>query len=363
MTAYDTALLAAAQGRFTQALASIEKGTAAIERDTNLVVHSRFTMLHVGVLHELGRDAEAASVAARYLQRRDVWVGRSFRSDVSVPMLRVLQHAGKITKDELARRRDAWLTRSLGKDGAKGSGLWTGAYASGVETREEALAALGTLQDYPDGTDTFCGSDARASGLDGGIVLALAGQPDRAIPALESAVHRCDWLHDPIRVTRGYLKLGEAYEAEHDIGRACAAYKTVADRWARASASITRDGANAGLARLHCGTVQGDPTRRPRPSVAAPASPAPPAPPMPPYPMTPPMPPMPPTQAEIAQIETAAAAVAAAQIEKAAAACTLDPHAAAAMVNPHIAMPKIEVRVQRIHRDEADQDDEASTDD
>ena len=359
VTAYDTALLAAARGRFTQALGAIEKATAATERDTNLVVHSRLTLLHVGVLRELGRPAEAAAVAARYLQRRDVWVGRSFRSDVSVPMLRVLQQAGKISKDELVRRRDAWIARSLGKDGAKGSGLWTGAFASGVETREEALAALETLPDYPDGTDTFCGADARASGLEGGIALALAGQTDRAIPVLENAVHRCDWLHDPIRVTRGFLRLGEAYEAEHDVGRACASYRTVADRWAKAPASVTRDAANAGLARLRCGAVQGDPTPRPRPSVAAPA---PPTTPSPPTTLVPPMPPMPPMPPEMAAEVAAAYASAAAEVEKAAAACTLAPHAAAKGI-PQIAIPKVEVRVQRIHRDESDQDDEASTDD
>jgi len=117
--------------------------------------------------------------------------------------------------------------------------LWLHAYASAVETREDAERALAELPAFgpvPDFTPYFPG-DAYV-----GATYFLAGRVDDALPYLERAAYSCAALESPIEHTRAQRTLGDPLAQVGRHEQACAAWSVVLSRWGAARPrSITAD--------------------------------------------------------------------------------------------------------------------------
>jgi len=110
---------------------------------------------------------------------------------------------------------------------------WATAYARGVQTADEARAALAALPRYsplPRGTlyePYLVTIPAQAVGH----TLALAGRRDEAAPWLERASRSCWFFEAPVEYLRAHVELGELREARGDRMGACNSYRTVLERW------------------------------------------------------------------------------------------------------------------------------------
>jgi eukaryotic-like serine/threonine-protein kinase len=325
----DRALLATARGRFAEAEALLAEGEKAIANDSNAQTHARYAGLRIAIAKELGRPKDAAKIAETFIAKKDVWIGSSFSMNTEVPMLRVMQHGGVITQDELTKRRDDWYARARASEsGRSGTFLWALAYADKIETAAEGKEAIEALpKDATGGSglkidkETFIRAEL-------GNAFLLAGKPDEALPHLEAASNACNWLHWPVQHTHAILHLGQAHEALGQTESACEAYQRVVARWGTAQKSSARDIAKTHLKALSCGTE----ARRAPPQTAPPAGRSwsvekddedepdeiamPRMPPMPPGPPVPPLPPGPPPGA-LAQQEAARALEAAARAKEA----------------------------------------------
>jgi serine/threonine-protein kinase len=107
------------------------------------------------------------------------------------------------------------------------------AYASGVDTVDEAKQALAALPRF---APLPVLPDARHSAELGHAYL-LAGMLDEAIPVLTRAANDCGVLRMPIVHARSLLWLGDALAQRGDQRQACDAYRRVGATWsAKASA-------------------------------------------------------------------------------------------------------------------------------
>ena len=266
---YDRALLAVSRGRFAEAERLLIQGETAIENDPNSDPHVRYASLRIGVLNETGRPKEAAKVAKVFLDKKDLWLSRQFASDRTVPMLRVMEHAGLIPMSQVIKERDAWLehAKSLGT-GEPPSFLWSAAYVANMERRDEAQAAFDAQPTQE------LGHPRQMIDMEVGTMYALLGRSAEAIPHLSRAVRQCDWFRWPIWNTIAVERLGDAYAETNQKKEACEAYALVTTRWASATKSVTRDLAKEHAARLGCGALASQPLIA-MPEPAAPAAPPP----------------------------------------------------------------------------------------
>jgi TolA-binding protein len=87
-----------------------------------------------------------------------------------------------------------------------------------------------------------------------GMTYLLAGKVDEALPYLERAARSCSALDHPLTQTAAHLHLGTALEARGDRPGACAAYRTVLERWGAAKPrSVSAEAARARSRALGCG--------------------------------------------------------------------------------------------------------------
>ena len=193
-------------------------------------------MTEVSAYTELGAVDRAARVADAFLATRETLTEDAGLDEFAIVfddqpiMFKALERAGKITPTELDRRRGAWIDGWRGRLDANISRyLWLYGYAKIVETPAEAAQALAALPAFgplPRYRPSLI-IDAHI-----GRTYLLAGRPDDAVPLLESASAQCNTFEDPIAWVHASLWLGEALEAQGHTQDACAAYRSVATRWA-----------------------------------------------------------------------------------------------------------------------------------
>ena len=308
----DRALLCTARGRFAEAEAMLVDGEKAIANDPNAHIHARYAGLRIAIMRELGRPKDAAKVAETYVAKKDVWIGSTSAMDAEVPMLRVMQHGGLLTREAFAKRRDTWFARATANEASRvPTFVWALAYANWIETPAEAKEAIEALPSELVTSETKLHREGFVRAEVGNTLL-LAGRPKDAVPHLEVATNACNWLQWPVEHTYALLHLGQAHEAVGDLEHACQAYQRVVARWATAPRSATRDLAKARLKALSCGVEarldavhptrvpaghaapgeeddeNEEPMTAPAPAPPPPPPPVPPAPPMPPVAFVPP---------------------------------------------------------------------------
>ena len=167
--------------------------------------------------------------------------------DPIVSIFHVALEHGKIDRSEYVQRRAEfveWQTQQAGPEGRPV--LWISAYAEPARTPEEAREALDAARELGEPKFTRYGAPF-------GHVHLLAGDARGALADLEREARATNAMTDPMAYIQAVVELGRAREQLHDISGACAAYATVAARWAGAkSHSLTLAETKSRLRALRC---------------------------------------------------------------------------------------------------------------
>lgn len=259
--AWNHAKLAMAHGAFDDAERALHDAERIAASRPELTVRAGVTSMLAHLYLEEGRPRDAGAVAEQLLKRESAlartalpsWQGITFNPTLGLAS--IAAHFGSLPKEELERRRAAWLAEQekaiAGRTtpGIRGA-LWTNAFAMPAETVDEAKAAIALLPEYggsfPPVIEAY--PDALA---DLGRVRLLAGEDEAAMKSLRLVVANCDILERPLTIIRAREQLGEALERTGDKAGARDAYRAVLARWGNAKPkSVTAEKARSRLKAL-----------------------------------------------------------------------------------------------------------------
>ncbi|MCA9585755.1 MAG: protein kinase [Myxococcales bacterium] len=250
----DRLWLEIVDGHLDDAAAQAEALSRALPQTADAFDHSRPARLRVAILTEAGRVDDAAKVARDYLDRMAAWATYPLAPDPSISFQEPLYRAGKLSRADLERAREAWLTAEDAR--VKGDERqrrrlawlrWSYVWGGFAETRAEALEALGHAPETPPEQ----GRRGQSFAFDLGKAELLAGQTDKALGHLTQSVSGCPSLADAMIHTRARLYLGRALEASGDRAGARREYQRVIALWGKATPrSITAREAEDRLKRL-----------------------------------------------------------------------------------------------------------------
>jgi eukaryotic-like serine/threonine-protein kinase len=249
--------LAVLTGDFTSAEQRAVELLSAVKDDPSRSPHAKATRRLVELYQEEGETSSAAGLASGYLERKDAWAPDPRGEDYAMSrdptpyMVSVVVHAGKAPPEGLVTARQAWL--EVWKRVARpmyAPFLWPHAYASTVESPDEAREAVAAMGPYepvpPFWPITFLGGDI-------GRTLLLAGRKEDGLKWIREAANSCEALDFPIEHTRAIYWLGQALEQTGDREGACRAYRRVLDRWGNAKPrSVTATRARERAKALAC---------------------------------------------------------------------------------------------------------------
>ncbi len=252
----DLAKLAILFGDFDEAEARAKALAKVVASSSNQAAHASAALLLADVYLETGREREAAKLAETFMKTRDAWVpptnveDYAIRDDSTLPILTVMLRGGAIDKARFSADRAAWIEnwRKAASPFYYGY-LWIHGFAFPTETKEEAAEALAALDRY--GPIPPYRSQMTADGAIGNVYR-LAGKTEEALPYLRRGARACRALLEPVSSTRASLYLGLALEQAADKDGACAAYRTVLDRWGSAPRSQTASKARSHGRALGC---------------------------------------------------------------------------------------------------------------
>jgi tetratricopeptide (TPR) repeat protein len=245
------ASLSALFGDFATAETELAAEEAALVSTSTESGHASMAM-RVAVAREAGDFARAAKLAKELLDKKAGWIA----DDASFEGLMI---ANAVRGDALPRAQAELLRQHAIADLRKqlppgvANAAWTWIYAWPAETPEEAREALGALPSFSPLPSGLAVEDLPlADGLIG-KVYQLAGKTDEALPLLQRGAKSCNALSMPIEHTQLSFYLGQALETKGDTAGACAAYKTVLDRWSGAKPrSITLEKSRSRYMSLVC---------------------------------------------------------------------------------------------------------------
>ncbi len=233
-------------GDLARAKASAEElATAA----TDIAEHGEAALALVEIDEEMNRVDDAGRIAFDFFKRHELWAGAArMDQDPTVFLAWKAQRAKLVSADDALKARDAWLERwaTRGRSGER----WLMAYASGVDTVDDAKRALAVLPRF---ARLPALPDARHSAALGHAYL-LAGMVDEAIPVLTRAANDCGVLRMPIVHARSLLWLGDALAQRGEQVRACDAYRRVGAMWSTSTAAppVTASRAVLAMKKLGC---------------------------------------------------------------------------------------------------------------
>ena len=199
---------------------------------------------------EEGEPGRASRLANDYLNARSAW--RSAGPWAPVPeMFAIAVHGGLRREEERAQALGLWLDQWKGIEGPLHQQSWVLGYALPATTPADALAALAAA---PQPLPRVHSNQFHREGLEAnGRVLLLAGRAADAVPFLRAAVAACSGLEIPLEHTQAGLHLGQALEQTGDRAGACAAYRSVLDRWGSARPrSVSAERARTRTRALSC---------------------------------------------------------------------------------------------------------------
>jgi serine/threonine protein kinase/predicted Zn-dependent protease len=225
----DRAELALQMGDFPQAEELLKQLGEAVRGDATANGHLRHAFFLSLLYRESGRDKQAAAVADDYLKRADAWAG-STATGVTMRLLRVMLHAGALSKPAFERRRAEWLKRYEKVDPNQSAAHWLVAHAFDIETREEAEEAMAALLAMPAAKRPSPLRNKWEGSVEIGRMYVLLGRPDEALPYLKRRAEGC--LSNFERVQLSDV-LGQALEQKGDSAGACAAYGEVLSRFGK----------------------------------------------------------------------------------------------------------------------------------
>jgi serine/threonine-protein kinase len=211
------------------------------------------TYVTTTALHEVGRDAEAARVAAAFLGRRPLLTTIAQMGnggvDVSPLIAAVARQVGTLPRAAWVGMRDAWY-RVWAKPGNANdaSSAWGMLYAGSALTRDDAQEALASMPDaFPTSVYNF-------PKMAYGHMYVLLERWDDAIANLASAVETCDVLVETPLLVRAHAELAQAYTAKGDKAHACEQLRWVIGTWGDAKPrSVTAEAARKSAGGLGCG--------------------------------------------------------------------------------------------------------------
>ncbi|MEZ4392885.1 MAG: protein kinase [Polyangiales bacterium] len=258
----DARSLAAWSGDLAEAARQGEALEALVEPNRAEADHATAARALSALLEEQGRGADAAAVAMRFMERRDAWEvsprtdDHALGRDPTQALLSVQLRAGvlsaAVTRAKREARRAWWAERQATLPEVAGF-VWITQYAAGVESPAEARAALAALPRFGGAVPSYALMPGMHMDAAVGRAYLLAGRPADALPALTRAATSCYGLRFPVEQMRATRDLGAARAATGDRAGACAAWRTVVDRWGRATPrSITAEDARTRMRASGC---------------------------------------------------------------------------------------------------------------
>ncbi|MBX3192602.1 MAG: protein kinase [Labilithrix sp.] len=247
---YQRANIAALFGDFAGAAEELAAAKRIVDPQRDLLPHAAWGVRQLDLLAETGDAKGATRLAAELAGRIAVWS----RSPIIAQSVGPARHfeprlvAARPQLSAVDRERELAAWRSWGPvtDLSPASRWALGdAMLAGTEAAaREALARMPPLGSQP----------AVESGVDAltGRALLLGGRFTDAIAPLQAATLRCDAVEEPFVHTQAHLWLGQALEAQGEIGAACKAYGVVLRRWGAATSSVTAAAARKRAAKLAC---------------------------------------------------------------------------------------------------------------
>jgi serine/threonine-protein kinase len=242
----------ALEGRFPQAFEHAREAARRAGSQPAEAPQARAARLLAELELETGNPAGAADLAADFLRRHAALLPSSLRqprNDERLWMTSVRHLAGRVDAAEMKRAREQWIA-SWGQARAPAGEVWFYGHASLASTADEARAALAAAPVFRPGTRRRYGAHPDVAV---GRVYVLAGRAAEALPHLERGARSCWQLPFPFDRVRVQLWLGRAYAETGATAQACAAYRTVLERWGRAEPrSVTAEEARERAAKLGC---------------------------------------------------------------------------------------------------------------
>jgi eukaryotic-like serine/threonine-protein kinase len=244
-------------GDVVAASAHLDDWEGRVRDNPNVFAHAPIYRYRIAIEEERGRPAIARQIAARFIERYDMWLRPTAVDDAGMwqdrfPwILGVLLRLGGISYPEFAQRRDAWVRRWRSTASGSYVGyIWVYAYATSAQTRESALDAIAAIESFAP-LPTVHG-DINADAFVGRMYL-VAGRPKDAIEPLRRASAMCRTILNPVDQMGALSDLAAAYEAAGQNADACAAWERVLKRWAAGTPKLTSaERARARLAALSC---------------------------------------------------------------------------------------------------------------
>jgi len=231
-----------ARGDFVKANAVVADSAAVVGPTPDRSNHVVWKQFEIELARETGDLAKAGRIADDTLRRLESWLPDERAEDFAIAkdlepyFLDVMVETGKMSKDERAKRRDAWMTawRKRALPFYHGY-LWLNAYAGLVRDEEGAREALATKP--ASGIPPFSPNTGPDEGL--GQMFLLTGHPKEALPYLRRTFHSAYGVFYKWMNLRTAIPLGRALEETGDKEGACAAYRLVLERWGDAKPRST----------------------------------------------------------------------------------------------------------------------------
>ncbi|WP_394824560.1 protein kinase domain-containing protein [Pendulispora albinea] len=235
---HDRVKLAVWTGDFAEALRLIDQLEQSVAGATNSEPHVRAALMRVETLTELGRGAEAARIAERVLQQRDVWTNSHVSFDrhesgadyYEPVMLASALGRGRITTATWNEASDTWERAAQMTPFERWALRWGSAAGGGIDVHHAVRLAPAADSAKMEPFGYAAAHIGLIEAYEGRLYLE-ARDPARALAPLQSAAQSCQGLEQPFLHARTHLWLGLAKERTGNPRGACDAYRVVLERW------------------------------------------------------------------------------------------------------------------------------------
>ena len=214
---------------------------------------ARATDTLIFLYDEEGNTSKAILTAEDFLKRSPAWLPDNPGGARPI-VLDTLHRAGRISEDDFAAKRDAWIREERAKYAPfHANEAWIDFYARVAHTPADATAALDALPRFSPLPPPETSSEQTWVEEPMGRVYLLAGRIDEAVDHLRRATAGCAQIGGQYVSVPAHEELGEALEAKGDKEGACTEYAAVLARWGSARPrSVTADKARARARALGC---------------------------------------------------------------------------------------------------------------
>ncbi len=245
-------------GRFDKAIDLAKVAVERVPATAGMMAHYQPNWLLAMAASEAKAKELAGETAMAFVERARAWTPDDPRQTAApLLFLSVARDRGRMQEAEFQKRRSRWLQLANAATARAGSSVdaytrafpWIIGYAVPAQNKERAMEALAAMSKYePIPPPTTRLGDVQ---LVIGRVFAYGGEPEKALPYFEGAVHSCLILENPFAALYGYVsyarvlvELGRSDEAPRWLER-------VLSYWGKARpASRYADKARAALAAL-----------------------------------------------------------------------------------------------------------------